>query len=175
MNTFWAMWRQWDTEKNFNKQILLGSSMSTPQYLHSHQNGGSSLHGQVLYLHSFRQFGGKLKVLSESFRPWLFSSKNNPHAKVIFWGGRFCSPILASPVFFCNVFISYISFCPFQTTHSIPNLFAKSFFFSNTLFYLISYYFLISKSENTPLCYYFFKFMNVLICRFFQWNWESFC
>lgn len=170
MNTFWAIWRQWNTEKNFNKQILLGSSMSTPQYLHSHQNGDSSLHGQVLYLHSFRQFGGKLKVLSESFRPWLFSSKNNPHAKVIFWGGRFCSPILASPVFFCHVFISYISFCPFQTTHSIPNLFAKSFFF-----YLISYYFLISKSENTPLCYYFFKFMNVLICRFFQWNWESFC
>ena len=69
MNTFWAMWRQWNTEKNFNKWILLGSSMSTPQYLYSHQNGDSSLPGQVLYLHTVRQLGGKLKVLSESFRP----------------------------------------------------------------------------------------------------------
>lgn len=137
-------------------------------------NGDSSLPGQVLYLHSFRQLGGRLKVLSESFRPWLFSSKNNPHAKVTFWGSRFCSPILASPVFFCHAFISKISFCPFQITYSIPNLSAK-IFFSNTLLYLIFYYFLIPKSENTPFCYYFFKFMNVLICRFFQWNWESFC
>lgn len=96
------------------------------QYLHSYQ--WWQLPSWTGPLSTFFQaVGGRLKVLSESFRPWLFSSKNNPHAKVTFWGSRFCSPILASPVFFCHAFISKISFCPFQITYSIPNLFAKIF------------------------------------------------
>lgn len=68
MNTFWVHGDNAGHRKEFQQTDFA-------RLFHVHKpntyiviNGDSSLPGQVLS-HSFRQFGGKLKVLSESFRP----------------------------------------------------------------------------------------------------------
>lgn len=86
---------------------------------------------------------------------------------MIVWGGRFCSPILAYQYFSVMYLFHIYPFVHFK----LPILFQiylPNLFFSNTLLYLIFYYFPVSKSENTPPLLLFFKFMNVLICQFFQ-------
>ena len=47
---------------------------------------------QVLYLHYFRQLQGRTKVLLEYCEPWLFSDRNNSHAKETFLGWQILFP-----------------------------------------------------------------------------------
>ena len=68
-NVCWAMQRHWDREKNFNKQTLLGSSLSTHLVHITFIYGDSSLPGTGPLSTIFRQLGGRSKVLPESFEP----------------------------------------------------------------------------------------------------------
>ena len=66
-NVCQARQRQWDTERSFYKQTLLGSSLSARLVHTIVIYGDSSLPGTGLLSTFFRQLGGKSKVFPEAF------------------------------------------------------------------------------------------------------------
>lgn len=80
------------TERNFNKQTLLYSSLSTlpSAYYPIVIYGDSSIPGIDPYLNSFKQLGGRPQVLPTP----LFLKNNQPkviHMPKKYKGGKFCS------------------------------------------------------------------------------------
>ena len=90
--------RQWDTERNFNSLSL--SVYHTNEFILWLSMVMAAFLGQLLCLQSFRQLGGRSKLIPEPLGPW-FSARNSVRAK----GGKFCSPTVLPSKFFKRHFI----------------------------------------------------------------------
>ena len=73
-------WRQGDTERNFSKQKLLSSSLSTHLVHTVVMNDDGSLPRIGPQSTFLKQLVGKSKFFPVSFGYGLFSAPNNPHA-----------------------------------------------------------------------------------------------